>query len=325
MASKKQLKKTTPKLNKAKKPVEIEPKIESDEVYRCTCCGHKYTKQERNFNASRSPIYKGNNGYTSICKNCTTDLYNQYIDFFDKSEDDAMERICQITDMYFDEMAWIASRKTGQPNGRIGSYISKLNLNSNKGKNTYSDTLIDRWESQAESVDNIGDTEQLEKVAITEETMRRFGTGFNDGEYETLQYEYNTWVEKYGEPEDKRQEELYSMSAVLKLSFQRAVQLGTNNIGQIANTYKAFIEAATVEIEDRRQKKKEEIILKPIGMLYRDIEMYCPAEFYKDKKLYADFDKLKEYFLRFLARPLRNLLTGSKELDKEFNLSSAED
>ena len=65
--------------------------------------------------------------------------------------------------------------------------------------------------------------------------------------------------------------------------------------------------------------------LKPIGMLYRDIEEYCPAEYYKDKTLYADFDHLKEYILRFMSRPLKNLLTGSKEMDKEFNLSGSEE
>lgn len=37
------------------------------------------------------------------------------------------------------------------------------------------------------------------------------------------------------------------------------------------------------------------------------------------------FDHLREYIERFMTRPLRNLLTGSKELDKEFSLSDAEE
>ena len=56
------------KVVKSAKPVEIEPIVESDDVYRCTCCGHKYKKQETNFSASKSPIYKGNNGYLSLTK-----------------------------------------------------------------------------------------------------------------------------------------------------------------------------------------------------------------------------------------------------------------
>ena len=111
-------------------------------------------------------------------------------------------------------------------------------------------------------------------------------------------------------------------SFVLKNWIQNGPETG---IGALANAYKAFIEAATTEIEDRKKKAEAEMELKPIGMLFRDIEEYCPAEYYKDKKLYADFDHLKEYISRFMARPLVNLLTGSKEMDKEFNLSGSEE
>lgn len=81
MAAKKQLLKKldTPKVVKDAKPNAVEPPAISDEEYRCTCCGHKYKKQERNFNRSKSPIYKGNNGYLSICQRCIAELYEQYV------------------------------------------------------------------------------------------------------------------------------------------------------------------------------------------------------------------------------------------------------
>lgn len=79
MAAKKQLMKpATQKVVKDAKPTEVEPRVISDEEYRCTCCGHKYKKQETNFGRSKSPIYKGNNGFVSICKNCVAELYEQY-------------------------------------------------------------------------------------------------------------------------------------------------------------------------------------------------------------------------------------------------------
>ena len=55
-----------------------------------------------------------------------------------------------------------------------------------------------------------------------------------------------------------------------------------------------------------------------------DIERYTPAEFYQDKSLYKDADGIGSYASRFIFRPLKNLLTGSKEIDKEFNLSDGE-
>lgn len=332
MAAKKQLMKkpSAPKVNKNAKPSEVEPRIDNDEEYRCTCCGHKYKKQETNFGSSKSPLFKGNNGYLSICRHCIATLYDQYIPFYDNDEDAAMERICQITDMYFDPDIWAMSRKIstskdGRSRNRVSTYISKLNLKQSDGCNTYSDTLIRRWEAEVENAETVQEAAKNDDIAVSVETMRRFGMGFSDGDYDVMQSEYDSWIEKMGEPMDKRQEELYVTMCYMKLNFQKSIQAGSAGIGALANAYKAFIEAATTEIEDRKKKAEAEMELKPIGMLFRDIEEYCPAEYYKDKKLYADFDHLKEYISRFMARPLVNLLTGSKEMDKEFNLSGSEE
>ena len=86
-------------------------------------------------------------------------------------------------------------------------------------------------------------------------------------------------------------------------------------------TYKEYINAATTELEDRKQKKEDSVKLDPLGVWISDIEKYTPAEYYKDKDLYRDADGIGGYASRFIFRPLKNLLTGSKELDKEFNLS----
>ena len=288
-------------VNKDAKPNAVEPPVTSDEEYRCTCCGHKYKKQERNFNRSKSPIYRGNNGYLSICQRCIAELYEQYVKFYDP------ERICQITDMYFDPDIWAASRKIsesrdGKSRNRISTYVSRLNLNQVDGRTTYSDTLVRRWEADVENAASVADVESNVDIPVATDVVRRFGTGFDAGDYDSMQYEYKNWVDRYGEPIDKRQEELYISICYMKLNLQKLLQKGDTNIGAAANSYKSQIEAATTDIEE-----------------------YCPAEYYKDKKLFADFDKLREYIDRFMTRPLRNLLTGSKELDKEFSLSDTEE
>lgn len=331
MAAKRQLKKPiTPKVNKDAKPSEIEPRVVSDEEYRCTCCGHKFKRQERNFNRSKSPIYKGNNGYLSICQNCVAELYEQYVKFYDNDEDAAAERICQITDMYFDPDVWAMSRKisesrNGRSRNRISTYVSKLNLNQVDGCTTYSDTLVKRWEAGVENADTVADVEANDDITVPADVVRRFGTGFDAGDYDSMQYEYQNWVERYGEPIDKRQEELYISICYMKLNLQKLLQKGDANIGTAANNYKSQIEAATTEIEDRKKKAEADKQLSPLGEMIRDIEEFCPAEYYKNKGLYADYDHLREYIDRFMTRPLRNLLTGSKELDKEFSLSSSEE
>ncbi len=331
MAERKQLMKQSPqKVVKDAKPTEVEPKVLSDEQYRCTCCGHKYKKQETYFNRSKSPIYKGNNGFMSICQNCIAELYEQYIKFYNGDEDAAAERICQITDTYFSPEVWAVSRKisnsrNGKSRNRFSTYISKLNLNNQGTGTTYSDTLVRRWEADVSNAETTKEVEDNDDIETPVDVVRRFGTGFSAGDYDSLQYEYQNWVDRYGDPIDKRQEELYVSICYMKLNLQKLLQKGESSIGAASNSYKSQIEAATTEIEDRKKKAEAEKQLSPLGEMIRDIEEYCPAEYYKDKKLYVDFDHLREYIERFMTRPLRNLLTGSKELDKEFSLSDMEE
>lgn len=331
MAGKKQLKRAvTPKINKDAKPSEVDPVVKKDEEYRCTCCGHKYKRQESNFSTSKSPLYKGNNGYLSICVHCVAQLYEQYVKFYDNDEDAAMERICQITDMYFDSDIWASSRKIsnsrgGKPRNRVSTYVSKLNLRQADGCTTYSDTLVRRWESQVENAESVEEVENNSDIKTPVEVVRRFGLGFSDSDYDVMEAEYKSWVEKYGTPIDKRQEELYVTMCYLKFNLQRSIQNDASSVGTLANAYKGFIEAATTEIEERKKREEVEVELTPLGVMIRDLEKYTPAEFYKDKKLYSDYDSIKEYFMRFLVRPTKNLLTGSKEMDKEFSLSSSEE
>lgn len=327
MGFKKNIKKSSPaqKVNKRAKPAPVDPKLREEAYYVCTCCGHRYRKQEGNYIRSKSPIYRANNGFMSICKECIFDLYEQYVLFFSSEESLAAERICQMTDMYFDEDVFESTRGAGSRN-RISTYVSRLNLLQNATNTTYSDTLVKRWDDEQEAAITLKVTPiNVGEVDIDNEVISRFGLGFQTQDYQTLQAEYESWVEHEGEPVDKRQEELYVSICYLKLNYQKFLQSGQQGIGALSKEYRSSIEAATTEIEDRKRKAEQEYEDKPVGMLLKEMEHYAPAEFYKDKKLYKDYDSIGEYFRRILVRPLKNLLTGSKELDKEFNLSDSEE
>lgn len=290
--------------------------------YRCTACGKGYVRQKDNFNMSPSPYYAGNDGYLHICKRCVDRAFDHYRDeVFDGDQDRAMEMLCSTINTCFDETAWANAKKHPQANrSKVSVYFSKLNLSQTKGA-SYVDTIVHREANKIENATTIQDIQNNPKMATSMNTVQLFGLGFSDQEYETLQYEYDDWVEKYGEPDDKRHDELYKSICYLKLQFQKAVQNGDQGIGTLAKTYKEYINAATTELEDRRQKKEDSVKLDPLGTWIADIEKYTPAEYYKDKELFRDADGIGGYASRFIFRPLKNLLTGTKELDKEFSLS----
>lgn len=317
------------RVNVKQKPSIIDPKVIEDREYRCSCCGHKYQTQKGKFNKVKSPLFNGNNNYLTVCKKCVDQLFDQYTKFFSGDEDCAMERLCQLFDMPYDESAWGMTRRKNSDVSRVSVYISKLNLiGSTNGFETYSDTIARRYEAQVENAETFEAVASNPDIETPVSVVRRFGTGYTAGEYDSLQYEYDDWVDKYGLPIDKRQEELYVTISSMKLTLQKSIQSGSTNTGTIANSYRSLIEAATTEIEDRKKKAEEaarvEKKIEPIGMLIKDIENYCPAEFYKNKKIYKDSDGTGKYFSRYILRPLRNILTDSKDMDSEYNIGGSE-
>ncbi len=316
---------------KSTKPTTIRFNEEEDKhPYHCTACGRGFFKQEDNFNVSPSPYVESNHGYLTICKRCLEKAYQNYKDIFDGDDDKAMELLCATINTYYDEAAWQTAKKHPRNTNKVGVYFSRLNLAQTKGR-SYADTVFYRLVREAENPtppppqpEPEKKEEPVEERKTPIETIRRFGVGFTDDDYEALQFEYDDWVSKYGEPEDKRHDELYKNICYLKLHYLHAIQNGDAGVAGLAKEYKASIEAATTELEDRRQRKEDAVKLDPLGVLIADIEQYTPAEYFKDQDLYKDDDGLGSYARRFIFRPLKNLLTGSKELDKEFNLSDKE-
>lgn len=313
---------------------------EDNHPYHCMACGKGYMKQENYFNVSPSPYYEKNNAYLPICKRCLEKAFEHYKDdIFDGNANKAMELLCATINTVFDESAWESAKRHPKNGSKVGMYFSKLNLIQSDGR-SYADTVLFRIREGKENAmpDWIAKPPAPNpdpplppppppepKGSRTDiEIIKRFGLGFDDDDYEALQFEYDDWVSKYGEPEDKRHDELYKNICYLKLHFMHAIQKGDTGVAGLAKEYKASIEAATTELEDRRQKKEDAVKLDPLGVLISDIEKYTPAEYFKDKDLYKDDDGLGAYARRFIFRPLKNLLTGSKDLDKEFSLSDKE-
>ena len=50
-------------------------------------------------------------------------------------------------------------------------------------------------------------------------------------------------------------------------------------------------------------------------MFIKNIEETTPAEYYKDKELFKDFDSIEEYIKKFITRPLKNFITGSRDFN----------
>lgn len=296
----------------------IEPEEEDSRKYYCTACGKKYLRQSRNFSKTKSPLYAGNNGYVTICRNCVDVYFVTLTNFFDSNEEKAIERFCQIFDWYYDVGAVAAAKKTSSNRSRISSYPSKLNLGQVEGE-TYLDTIKDRFSEYIESAEEFKLKNKAGEISVSDKIFERWGIGFSDDELLELDRHYKMLKELQISGDDVIQDLQIRSACEQHIMKLRIRDKDTDKYIKLCDSYNKSLEKAGLKSKaNLRDNMSDGAIV--LGKWIDDIEKYCPADYYKDKAKYHDFFNIKEYAERFILRPLKNFLLGTKEKDFEFNI-----
>lgn len=186
------------------RPSAAAPVKEQPDKFFCTRCGKAYTRQKGNFPGSQSPIWRGNSGHISVCRNCVEELYTHYRDALG-DERAAIRRICLKFDIYWSERIYKMLNKTNTSNSRILSYISKSNLYQFAGK-TYDDTLdedamaeadknawvLRQTDSPSPECAEMFDGEEIEQ--IDQEVIDFWGPGLTPTMYMELEQRRKYWT-----------------------------------------------------------------------------------------------------------------------------------
>lgn len=293
----------------AKKRVNIDTS-EEKEVYKCWCCGSEFTKLSGNFTPTNFPLFKLY-GYYPVCKKCTGKFYPEMVSFFDGSEEKAIEFICSMYGLYFNENPLAASRKISEHRNRFHTYSSKININPWTGR-SWLDTLKERFAEEDRPIENPNDIDNVgEQYKLTPKMIKFWGAGYEAKIYPILQGYYDELLKLCPEKPDVKKQKMMKNLCLLEYQMQVNIQAG-KDIGTLSNSYKAMFEAAELKMENADTSNDS------FGKWIMDIEKYSPAEYYKDQKKYHDFFGIVEYIERFMFRPLKNLIFGEKEKEKEY-------
>ncbi len=312
------LKKPT-KINKNVKIEKIVPDEEEKE-YKCSCCGKVYKRQKDNFAPTKSTLYVGNNGYVTQCKSCADKYYYQLVDFFSGNEEKAIERICSIFDWFYDDNAVAASRRVSMDRSRIGIYPAKLNLSQSASRGTTYLDYIKIKETQAiDSLQKLDEMRQNDGASVSDKAVRKWGLGFTPEEYEFLNSHYKT-LKDQAPSDDIVTENLIRDLCAIKVQQNRAiVNDNVDKYSKLTELYQKTLGSANLKPKSIKEATSTNQA-DTYGLWLKDIEKYAPADYFKDKSIYKDHDGLGEYFQRFIVRPFKNLITGSKEMDAEFSV-----
>ena len=120
---------------------------------------------------------------------------------------------------------------------------------------------------------------------------------------------------------DNNQEIFIKDLCCIKLKQMEAMQKNdTKTFGDLTKLYRDTFKQAGLKTTQESDGSNDETL----GVTLSVISQYTPEEYYKDKKLYKDYDGLGDYITRLLFRPLKNLQFGSKDRDEEFKVKDSD-
>lgn len=284
--------------------------MKNEDSYTCCYCNNQLKLQ--NFYKSNSELYI-NLGHLPICKKCLTKLYSVYvIKYQDRKK--AWKRLCMAFDLYYNEK--IFERCGDDESSFIGNYVRNLNLSQSKSK-SFESSINEKFnfDEFSDNTDNKNDENKSGNTDnIDPQLKAKWGSGFTKSEFEELEAHYN--MLRKSNP-DINNNQLIFINTLSKLHVFMSRANRANDLDAYAKANDQYLKTFT----KAGFKAEENINIDQNdswGKWNMIVEKYVPSEYYKNKELYKNHDGLHSYIERFLKRPFKNLMCGTKERDTEF-------
>lgn len=287
-------------------------------LFECTCCGRQYDTRNGNFTKSESILYQASDKFLPVCDQCISEIIAQYKTRFDGDEDRAIERLCLHFDIYFDIDLLETCGHKENPLVRFKEYCRKCNTSFRQGKHTYDEYLA----SKGDVPTYLMDVKQAQQDgSLDPEIVERWGSGiFTTDDYEALEMHYQM-LKRQNPNCDSNQEIFVKDLCIIKWQQMNAIKNhNTNDYQKLTQLYHDTFNEAGLKVGQEAIEGGDSTL----GVTLETISKYTPEEYYQDQELYKDFDGLGEYFQRFILRPLRNLMYGTTDRDREYCVPEGE-
>lgn len=299
---------------------QVNQKIEKK--YKCTTCGSSWDSQKGHFSMSKSLIYQSNNGYITMCNSCRDEYYRQLCLLYKGNEPKAIRHMCMQFGWFFHDDAVVASRQISSDRSRIGHYLAKKNLGQTSTLGTTDiDTIKFEFSNKLGEVVTSREQAKSENSTISASAVDRWGIGFTEQDYKNLDEHYRM-LKKNNPNADNNQEIFIKDLCNINMLKIHALQNGdSKEYAALVEQYAKTFKQAGLRTVEEKDSSNDETFCMTLGF----ISDYTPEEFYQDRELYADFDKIGEYMERHILRPMINLETGSDIRDTEYFVPEVDD
>jgi len=267
--------------------------------------------------------YLDSNGLMSVCRDCMQEMIDRAL-LVEHSLDKAILSLCRTLNVKYDERA-IESIRTSMDNAdkdgkkfdfTFGKYLNLLPRFSPRGEGAKfeSRSALDlTFKEPAIFVQGNSLNKDDDGEETVEELESFWGTGLDKEDYIYLEKEKSNW-------EASHKFETHAEIIVLKeVCYQQ------NNIRKLRDSGSKSVATEVKQLQElmklgdmspsSQNAASSGKNLEAFGMWVKDIERDTPAEFYKDKEKFRDIDGIEEYAEKFITRPLRNFITGSRDFN----------
>lgn len=292
------------------------PKTFKDKI-ECFYCGKEYV--DTNYYNSISEFFD-NTKKIPYCKQCIKKLFDHFVERYtnegcEDPDKKAVRRLCMAFDINFNEKAYdeaIDDAKQRKINiSPISAYMKRAQLLPHRNR-TYDDTIVD--EETYMFTTRVSDSVS-ESRTIDEKTVKFFGEGFTDQDYEFLQEQYSDWTTRH-ECETKAQEEVFKRICFKQLEILKATRCGEDT-KNLDDTFQKLLD--TAKLQPKQNKGETVSDAQTFGTLIDKWENTRPLPEI-DEEL-KDVDKIGAYLDVFFKGHLAKMMgmkNGHSRLYSEY-------
>lgn len=278
-------------------------------MYRCTCCGKEWKDGNVHFYRSFSIFYEGNNGFITECKDCIDKEYVFLVNVFEGNDIEALKHMCQRYDWYFDEHTAETIVVNGEQT-KIQAYIlAKRKWSQKKKDSSFADYIREVQSRRTEYVED-------DEPKVTQEMIKRWSNAWSPREMCILEEHYKLLhrcnPNVTGNQETYIKDLCYSNLLKLKALQDKDVDTAT----KVMASYQKTFSSSGLKLEEEQDESEKQTL----GLTLQLMSQYTPEEYYKDKTLFRDYSGIDEYLQRHIARPIMNIVAGTKDRDPVYHV-----
>lgn len=251
-----------------------------------------------------------------LCKTCCDELYSK---FYNKTNDIkySIFKMCKLLNYAFylfvakaSEKMWKTKNNSTTP---FSCYLGMLKTLCVQKKIPYNDFECAEQEYSMELLSNEN------SFIVTPEIRFKWGNNLESSDYEFLQVRYLEYCRNV-DTDIRTMESLVEEICHIELSIRKAREERNTDIKTMKDMndiLQKLLTSAGLDSKSKREIDNSDMI-DTYGIKIKEIEEHEPCEIFEDRNLFTDFDGILSYFKKYLFRPLKNLVLGTRD----FNISS---